>query len=116
MLQNTLYIKLEGLLELCKDNEDRKHKYIIQFLEMIPQSIQKLKFATEKKDRSTIVKELHFMNPQLVFFGIDDYSVLMDKVRKVEGLPFDVLLIEINRGIVRIEKALKEVEWLIKKH
>lgn len=113
MQKHTSNINLEGLNNLCKGNETKKHKYLKQFLKMIPLSIQKLKFATEEGDRTTILKEFHFISPQLLFFGIDDMSLLMEKERENEGLSFDALKNQIDKIIIKIEKALKEVESII---
>ena len=116
MQKHTLNINLERLNKLCKGNKTKKLKYLKQFLEMIPLSIQKLKFAMEKGDRTTILKEFHFMSPQLLFFGIDDFSVLMERPSNDEVLSFEALKSQIEKGISKIEKALKEVESIIKKN
>lgn len=113
MQKHTSNINLEGLNKLCKGNETKKLKYLKQFLEMISLSIQKLRLATEKGVRTTVMKEFHFMSPQLVFFGINDISVLMEKERENEGLSFDVLKNQIDKVIIKIEKALEEVESII---
>lgn len=113
MQTHTSNINLEGLNKLCKGNETKKLKYLKQFLEMISLSIQKLRLATEKGDRTTVMKEFHFMSPQLVFFGINDISVLMEKERANDGLSFDLLKDQIEKAITKIEKALEEVESII---
>ncbi|MFK5855448.1 MAG: hypothetical protein QM503_04900 [Bacteroidota bacterium] len=106
-------INLKVLNKLCKGNETRKLNYLKQFLEMIPLSVQKIKFAIDKGDRKTILKELHYMSPQLVFFGIDDYYVVMENIRKGENILFNELKKQIDIGIVRIENAIIEVEELV---
>jgi len=116
MQKHTLNINLEGLNKLCKGDETKKLKYLKQFLKMISLSIQKLKLATEKGDRTLTLKELHFMSPQLLFFGIDDFSVLMERPSNDEVLSFEALKSQIEKGISKIEKALKEVESIIKKN
>lgn len=113
MQKHTSNINLAGLNKLCKGNETKKLKYLKQFLEMISLSIQKLRLATEKGDRTTVMKEFHFMSPQLVFFGINDISVLMEKERENDGLSFDLLKDQIEKTITKIEKALEEVESII---
>lgn len=115
MQKHTLNINLEGLNKLCKGNETKKLKYLKQFLEMIPLSIQKLKHTTEKGDRSETLKELHFMSPQLVFFGINDASVLLKREKKNEDLSFEMLKHQIDIDIIKIEKVLIEVESIIEK-
>ncbi len=107
------YIKLKELHKLCKGDKDRELNYLKQFLDMITVSIQKIKLAIEKGDRETIVKELHYMSPQLMFFGINDFSILMERVQKKDELSFDLLRNQVDKGIFNINKALKEVESLI---
>lgn len=113
MQEHTLNINLKQLNKLCKGNEARELKYLKQFLEMISLSIQKLKLATEKGDRTKVMKEIHFMLPQLVFFGVDVFSVLMEHDRKVKGLPFIKLKNQVKKAHSKIEKVLEEVKTII---
>lgn len=115
MQTHTSNINLEELNKHCKGNETKKLKYLKQFLEMIPLSIQKLKLAAKKGNRNEALKELHFMSPQLVFFGINDASVLLKRERENEGLSFEMLKNQIDIDIIKIEKALKVVGGIIEK-
>jgi HPt (histidine-containing phosphotransfer) domain-containing protein len=107
------YINLDTLHAICKGDKDKKLRYLNQFLEMIPLSIQKLKLDIEEEDRSKLLKEIHFMSPQLVFFGIDDFSDLMKREKELELLPFDELKCQVLDGLNEIERALVEVGAII---
>ena len=107
------YISLDALHAICKGDKDKKLKYLKQFLEMIPLSIQKLTLDIEEEDRVKLMKEIHFMSPQLVFFGIDDFSDLMKTEKEFHNLPFDVLKAHLIKALIKIESALKEVETIV---
>ena len=113
MGEHPSYINLEALHELCEGNKNKENKYLNKFLEMMPISIQKLKFATKQEDRTAIMKELHFMSPQLVFYGIENFAVLINSVQANKDLSFEELKNQLDRSIITIEKALKEVSHII---
>ena len=71
------------------------------------------KLDIEKEDRSKLLNEIHFMSPQLVFFGIDDFSDLMKREKEIEHLPFDVLKSQVLEGLNKIEIALEEAGAII---
>ena len=107
-------INLEKLSKLSKGGVNKDIKYLNQFAEMIPLSLKKLKHAIDKNDRRLIMLELHFMSPQLLFFGINDTSLLMEKEQSNKGLTSNSLKDALEEAIINIEKAVSEVEVLIK--
>lgn len=113
MAAQTSYINLDTLHAICKGDKEKKLKYLNQLLEMIPSSIQKLKLDIEEEDRSRLMREIHFMLPQLMFFGLDDFSDLMKKEKGLEYLPFDELSRKVIEGISKIERALEEAEAIV---
>lgn len=107
------YINLDTLHAICKGDKDKRLRYLNQFLKMIPLSIQKLRLDIEEEDRNKLLKEIHFMSPQLAFFGIDGFSDVLKKEKVTERVSFDVLKSKILKEISNIEKALEEVKEII---
>ena len=103
-------INLQELNKLCKGNVDKELKYMRLFTELIPLNIHKLKLSIEKEDRDMVMKEIHFMSPHLLFFGINDLTKFLEIN---EDLSFDSLKKQINNCIIKIEKAIIIVENLI---
>lgn len=75
--------------------------------------MQKLKTHIKEKDRNKLLKEIHFMSPQLVFFGIEDFSDLLKRDKVTEQLSFEEIESQVLEGISTIEKALIEVREII---
>lgn len=109
------YIIFERLNRLCGSDKDKKLKYLNRFDQMLPVCIEKMKRAIEEKDERKLMQEVHFISPQLVFFGINDFSLLLEADQKKDGVSFDQLSKQIETSIVKIEKALKEIEDYIVK-
>ncbi len=108
-----LYINLDTLHDYCKGDKDKELRFLMQFLEMIPLSIHKIQLNIEEKDRSKLLKEIHFMSPHLLFFGIEDFSDLTKREKEIEHLPFDVLKSQVFDGLDRIERAIEEARTII---
>ena len=113
LAQQPSYINFDTLHATCKGDKDKERRYLNQFIKMIPLSIQKLKLDIKEEDRSRLLKEIHFMAPQLVFFGIDYFSDLMKREKEIEHLPFNVLKNQVLAGINKIQSALEEVKTII---
>ena len=108
------YLDLQKIEKLCKGNPIKKLKYLNQFLEIITPSLAQLKTALKTKDKSTFRKTLHFISPQLVFFGLFDIPDLLKKVEK-DSIPLtsDSLNKTIQENIFTIEKAITEIKLLV---
>jgi len=113
MGKSSLNISLEALHQLCKGDKKKELTYLNNLLEMMSLSIQKLKLASKNEDRSAIMKELHFMSPQLVFYGIESSVVLMEQEKTRRDLSFEKLKNQLKKSILKIENSLQEVQHII---
>lgn len=113
MGKSSLNISLEALHQLCKGDKKKELTYLNNLLEMMSLSIVKLKLASKNEDRPAIMKELHFMSPQLVFYGIEYIADLMEKEKTKEELSIEELKNQLDKSILKIENVLKYVEHII---
>ena len=108
-----MIIQLEQLNQLCKGDPEKKRKYLLQFLELVPPRIQQIKKALKAGDHKSVRQTIHFLAPQLAFFGIPDFvDILKTTKGRPEALTLDHLrpvLKKIGIGITEIERLLKEI-------
>ena len=69
------YIKLDNLDRLCKGDKNKRIKYLEQYLELIPSSVTRIELAMKQQDKTALAKEIHYIKPQLMFFGMEDSSL-----------------------------------------
>lgn len=108
-----MYIKLERLDQLCKNDEEKKKKFLQQFLDLVPKGIHQLKNDLKKLDRMKVRKTIHFLAPQLTFFGIPDFSVFLQKLDAEPQIPLEQLIQPISQSILKINKAILEVQKIL---
>ena len=113
MEEQASHINLDALNALCKGDKDKKARYLHQFIKMQTPSIKKLKSDLETENRSGVVGEIHFMSPQLQFFGIDDFKDLLRREKESPFLQFNELRSRVLEGIDCIEKAMEEVKAIL---
>lgn len=67
----------------------------------------------EEENTEKIFQEIHFMLPQLQFFGIDDFTEIM--TRKPDTIQFSgiELKMQINSAITKIKMAIVEVDQIV---
>lgn len=108
--EHTLSINLENLETISRGDASRKLKYLVQFKELIPQRLDQLKHALNKKDRISVRQILHKMSPQLQFFGIKDIIVPIQRLEyEYETMPHNELNNLVNDIICKLEVAVDEV-------
>jgi len=110
MLKKYNHINIESLIELCKDDKIKQLKYLKQFLDLIPISKDRLEYCIKTKNRVELLGEIHYMLPQLIFFGIHDFTNILKKKDDPIPLTFEELTNYIKPGLIKIDKALEEIE------
>lgn len=108
-----MHIKLDRLDQLCGKNAAKKRKFLLQFLELVPPGIEQLKAAIRKEDRKEVRKIIHFLAPQLTFFGIPDFTVILGKLDAKPSMPLEKLKGAIEQSISKIDQAVAEVRQLV---
>jgi len=110
-------IRLDRLVALCKGDTARQLRYLHQFMELIPAGLEQLRQCLVLEDRSGIRQAVHYIGPQLIFFGLTGFSSLMEKIEKeATDLPWPDLARSIQACVPEIEGAIAELEDLIKTH
>lgn len=107
------YLNLDSLNDLCKGDHSKYLKYLKQFSTLIPVSIINIEKSLEEENTEKIFQEIHFIHPQLLFFGIDDFSKIMNKKPQLIQVPGTELRMHLNTSLLKIKKALVEVDQLI---
>lgn len=109
-----MYIKLERLSRLCKDDVEKKRKYLLQFLELVPAGIEQARLSIKQGDGKKLWEVVHFLAPQLAFFGILDFALVLEKKSQAPDpiLP-EELIGPIEESIKKITAAITEVEALV---
>ena len=106
------YINLNNLNRLCIGDENKRIKYLQQYLELIPVSVIRIHTALEKVDKSALAKEIHHIQPQLMFFGMDKLLLVNFQDETNENLfsRMDKLLEYIKNSILEVEITLQEIK------
>ena len=104
------HINTESLIKLCKDDKVKQLKYLKQFLDLIPISKDRLEYFIKTENRVKLQGEIHYMLPQLVFFGIHDFTKILQKEDHAIPLTFEELTNYIKPGLIKIDKALEEIK------
>ncbi|MCB9290087.1 MAG: hypothetical protein H6560_22455 [Lewinellaceae bacterium] len=108
-----MHLKLDRLEKLCQGDPDRKLKYLKQLLEIVPKGMERLQIHLETKDRRALRRAIHYLAPQLSFFGIPDFALILQmEDSQFDNLPFEELKSKLKESISRIGLALAEAEQL----
>jgi HPt (histidine-containing phosphotransfer) domain-containing protein len=111
---DTAFIDPNNLIGIAEGNKDRTLKYLLQFQELIPSRINKLKDSLENKDRKMTRQILHQMSPQIQFFGIPDVVQSIKKLElEYETMPFNDLNELVDKIIVKLNLAIKDVQSIM---
>lgn len=108
-----MMIQLDRLNQLCGNNAEKKRKFLLQFLELVPSGMKQLSVDLKNGDREKVRKTIHFLAPQLAFFGIPDLSILLGELDGQPPVPLEKLKNDIKQSIQRIDKAVLEVRKMI---
>lgn len=104
-------INLEQLDKLCKSDQEKKRRYLLQFLELVPAGMQKIKLGLKKKDFETVRGSIHFLAPQLAFFGLPEFvDILKAMQSNPEALSSKPFRTSLEKALTKIEKATTEVK------
>lgn len=107
-------INLKNIEAVCRGDESRKLKYLLQFKELIPERCTQLKVALENNNRLIIRQILHKMSPQLQFFGIQDVAIPISRLEcEFEVMEYHEIHDMVINIICKLDAALKEVNQLL---
>ena len=99
------YINLDNLDRLCKGDKSKRIKYLQQYLELIPTSVIRIEAALKKMDKKALASEMHYIQPQLMFFGMDNISLF-----NIQSETNDNLIMQMNKILDQIKNSILEVE------
>ena len=105
-----MIIQLKQLDELCKGDQEKKKKYLAQFLQLVPPRIQQIKKALEAHDQKSLRQTMHFLAPQLAFFGIPDFVNILETTR---GRQEAITSEQLKPVLKKIALAISEIERLL---
>jgi len=108
------YINLSKLENLCRKDNGRFLRYLYQFSETIPLSIIKLEEYLKEENRTAILQEIHFMLPQLLFFGFEDFKSINEKNSGKDQMTMTEIHKNLSSALLNLKKAINEVDHLIK--
>lgn len=107
-------LNLDRLDQLCKGNAEKKQRYLRQFLEMIPPAIEKIRVGLEAGDSQAIRQAVHFLAPQLAFFGIEDFALILKQLgRQPDRLNLHDLHQSIVQAVDKTSQATTKVQNLM---
>jgi hypothetical protein len=111
----TRYIDTQNLINLSKGNEARMLKYLVQFQELIPLRIEKLRSNLREDNRLAVRQILHQMSPQLQFFGVPG---ILKPIQCLEVEYETISALELNKLVadllIKLDGAVNEVTLIIK--
>ncbi len=115
MQNDPLLIDFKRLDKLCKGDQKKRLKFLDQFVEINSDCIEQIKIALKERDFQKTRKTIHFMSPQLVFFGLPEFSKILEKIESesIQSMS-DYLIDMINEDILKVQKAIIEVESIVK--
>ncbi len=108
-----MHIKLDRLDQLCGKNKVKKHQFLLQFLELVPPVLEQVKVGLKNRDREKVRKGIHFLAPQLSFFGISDFTLILGQLDAQPPASLEKLKGTIEQSLLKINKAMAEVRQMI---
>jgi HPt (histidine-containing phosphotransfer) domain-containing protein len=101
------YFDLSKMNQLCKGDSEKQKKYIDQFRSLLSPKCEELEVKLGEKDLSAIRRIIHFMAPQLNFFGRARYSeILVEINQSADIIISERQLTEISEELEQIKKAV----------
>lgn len=111
---NTSFVNLENLNQLSRGDQAMEHKYLKQFIELIPERMEKLNSGLKSEDRVMVRQTLHAMIPQLNFFGVPNVVEAIQKLEvEYKILPMPQLKQMVQDILFILQKALDEVKEIL---
>jgi HPt (histidine-containing phosphotransfer) domain-containing protein len=108
------YVKLTNVEQIARGDQAKYLKYLKQFEELVEQRVVDLKQAVADKDRQLVIRVVHGMKPQVLFFEVTDAAQPMNAI-EMQGL--EMLWEEMNSYclalIERLELAVTEIKSVI---
>jgi hypothetical protein len=108
-----MIIKLDRLNHLCGKDKAKKRQFLLQFLELVPPTLEQIKAGLKNGDRQKVRKGIHFLAPQLSFFGISDFTLILGQLDAQPRVPLEKLKGTIEQSLLKINKAVGEVRQMI---
>lgn len=108
-----MQIKLDRLDQLCGKDKAKKRQFLLQFLELVPPVLEQVEVGLKNGDREKLRKGIHFLAPQLSFFGISDFTLILGQLDAQPPIPLAKLKGTIEASLLKINKAVTEVRKMI---
>lgn len=113
-LHGNSVIDLQNIITICRGDEGKMEKYLVQFIELIPERLEQLKLSLKDGDRIMIRQILHKMSPQIQFFGVQNITTLIRRLEfEYDSMPLEELEVLLRKIFVKLEAAIDEVAKLI---
>lgn len=110
MYESVRPIDLSQVEAIARGNPERVHRYLTQFLELVPPRMVALQQHRAQQDRRQIRQTLHSMRPQLAFFGVPGVSEPIDRLElEYESIPWPELDALLDDITARLEAACTAV-------
>ncbi len=110
----TQYVNLTNVEQIARGDQAKYLKYLKQFEELVELRVVDLKKALADKDREQVIRVVHGMKPQVLFFEVKDSAQPMNAI-ETQGL--EMLWEEMNAYcqllIERLELAVTEIKSVI---
>lgn len=115
MYWNNKIINPQDLIKISRGDDKIIHKYLLQFQELIPPRIDRLKKSLNDEDRKQIRRLLHQMSPQIQFFGIMELVKPIGQLEFVyETMPLEELNDLVESVIKKLNLAINDVDLALK--
>lgn len=111
-------VNLERLERLCKGDLEKKQLYLRRFLELVPPGVDQIQTGLRATDGELVRQTIHFLVPQLVFFGIAEFSEILEKLgpspdqailAKLRA-PIEQAVEQVQKAVFEIEKTLNDLQ------
>ncbi|MCB0531435.1 MAG: hypothetical protein H6574_25410 [Lewinellaceae bacterium] len=104
-------VNLERLERLCKGDLEKKQLYLRRFLELVPRGVDQIQTGLRTTDGELVRQTIHFLVPQLVFFGIAEFSEILEKLGpSPDQATLAKLRAPIEQAVEQVQKAVFEIE------
>lgn len=100
------YFDLTRTERLCKGDSEKINRYLIQFSTLMTPKVAELEEHIALGDKEAIRKVIHFMAPQLEFFGRAKFRIILNELNTTKKTEISAdQLAQISSEIYQIKKA-----------
>jgi HPt (histidine-containing phosphotransfer) domain-containing protein len=111
---STQFVQLKNVEQMARGDQGKCLRYLKQFEELVVLRVADLKDAMANKDRQQVIRVVHSMKPQVLFFEVSEAAHPMNSI-EMQGL--EMLWTEMEdhcRFLAqRLEQAVVEIKSVI---